>query len=228
MNIQTKTDRPRRARPTPSMIVSLVALVIATSTGAHAAGTIAAKNSVVSKSIKDKNVKTQDLAAGAVGAGKLKDGSVNGAKIVDGSVSTGDIGDGQIGLNDISTAARNDLSRGGPAYSTHFETGGPVPTSMTVMASLNLPAGNYVLSSKAQIDTFNNGDIVECDLVAGALKDQSFVQGGSVHQSQIISNSLVATLVTGGTAALQCKTYGGGGIGQVRLTAITVGSVTNQ
>ena len=49
---------------------------------------------------------------------------------------------------------------------------------MTTMLSLNLPAGAYVLISKAQIDTFNGGDIIDCDLVDGlGLKDQSFVQG---------------------------------------------------
>ena len=42
--------------------ISLFALVIATSTGAYAAVTIAPKNSVVSKSIKNQNVKTSDLA----------------------------------------------------------------------------------------------------------------------------------------------------------------------
>ena len=63
---------------------------------------------------------------------------------------------------------------------------------MTTIAALNLPAGSYVLMSKAQIDTFNGGDIIDCDLVDGlGHKDQSFVQGGSSHQSQIITNNLV-------------------------------------
>jgi len=211
-------------------VISLFALLIAMSTGAYAAVTIAPQNSVNSKSIKNESVKTEDLAAQAVSKGKLKkaavnsnkildgsvgtkdigDGQVNGAKILDGSIDTADIGDGQVGVNDISTAAKTALSHGGPAYSTHFETGVPLPTTLTTMASLNLPTGSYVIMSKAQIDTFNGGDIIECDLGS----DQSFVQGGSSHQSQIVTNSLVATYAgsAGGTVSLLCRSYGRGTI----------------
>ncbi len=218
----------RRWRVSPSFVISLFALVIATSTGAYAAVTIAPKNSVVSKSIKNQEVKTKDLAASAVSTKKLKNNSVDGAKIADGAIGADDIGAGQINLEDMSSAAKNSLNQGGPAYSRHFETGGPVPTTMTPMASINLPAGSYVMTSKAQIDTFNGGDIVECDLVAGSGMDRSFVQGGSAHQSQIITNSLVVTFMTGGTVVWQCQTYGGGGISQGRLTAIAVSSLDNQ
>ena len=238
MTIRTNKVSMRRLRPSPAMVVSLFALLIAMSTGAYAAVTIAPDNSVVSKSIKNENVKTEDLAAQAVSKGKLKKAAVNGDKILDGSVGTKDLGDGQVNsakildgsivTADIASAAKAELSHGGPAYSKHFETGFSVPTTMTTIAALNLPAGSYVLMSKAQIDTFNGGDIIDCDLVDGLNhKDQSFVQGGSSHQSQIITNNLVTTYVTGGTASLQCQTYGGGGISQVRLTAINVSSVSN-
>ena len=130
----------RRLRPSPSLIISLFALLVAMSTGAYAAVTIAPPNSVNSKSIKNENVKTEDLAAQAVSKGKLKKASVNGQKILDGSVGTKDIGDGQVGVNDIASAAKTALSHGGPAYSKHFETGVPLPTTMTTMA-LAEPAG---------------------------------------------------------------------------------------
>ena len=263
-NSATKVSM-RRLRPSPSIVISMFALLIAMSTGAYAAVTIAPENSVNSKSIKNESVKTEDLAAQAVSKGKLKkaavngnkildgsvgtkdigdgqvngnkildgsvgtrdigDGQVNGAKILDGSIDTADIGDGQVGVNDISTAAKTALNHGGPAYSTHFEAGVPLPTTLTTMASLNLPTGSYVIMSKAQIDTFNTTDIIECDLGS----DQSFVQGGSSHESQIVTNNLVATYAgsAGGTVSLLCRTYGGGGISQVRLTAINVSSVTN-
>jgi len=228
MSKDANRESVRRWRVSPSVVISLFALVIAMSTGAYAAVTIAPKNSVVSKSIKNQNVKTNDLAALAVSTKKLKDGSVNAAKIADGSIKGADIGAGQVGLEAISATAKAGLNQGGPAYSRHFEAGGPVPTTMTPMASINLPAGSYVLASKAQIDTFNGGDIVECDLVAGGSTDRSFVQGGSSHGSQIITNSLVVTFVTGGTVVWQCQTYGGGGISQGRLTAVTVSSLDNQ
>ena len=117
----------RGLRPSPSLIISLFALLVAMSTGAYAAVTIAPPNSVNSKAIKNENVKTEDLAAQAVSKGKLKKASVNGQKIIDGSVGTKDIGDGQVGVNDIAAAAKTALSHGGPAYSKHFETGVPSP-----------------------------------------------------------------------------------------------------
>ena len=76
----------QRLRPSPAMIVALFALLVAMSTGAYAAVTIAPPNSVNSKAIKNESVKTEDLAAQAVTKGKLKKASVNGQKIIDGSV----------------------------------------------------------------------------------------------------------------------------------------------
>ena len=84
MTIRTNKDSMRRLRPSPAMIVSLFALLVAMSTGAYAAVNIAPDNSVVSKSIKNENVKTEDLAAQAVTKGKLKKAAVNGDKILDG------------------------------------------------------------------------------------------------------------------------------------------------
>ncbi|MBF4764057.1 hypothetical protein ISU07_13055 [Nocardioides islandensis] len=234
----TRDTSPNRRRISPSLVISVLALVVATSTGAYAASTLAPKNSVVSKSIKNHEVKTKDLAYlsvrsttladHAVTGSKLADGSVTGAKIVDGSVAGADLGAGQVGLDQLSAAAKATLNQGGPAYSRHFETGFSVPSTMTPVQTLNLPAGSYVLSAKAQIDTANNSDIVECDLVAGTGTDKSFVQGVSTHTSQIITNSLVATFPVGGTVVWQCQTFGGGGISQGRLTAISVSSVDNQ
>lgn len=218
----------QRLRPSPAMIVALFALLVATSTGAYAAVTIAPQNSVNSKSIKNESVKTEDLAAQAVSKGKLKKASVNGQKIIDGSVGTKDIGDGQVDLQDLASAAKTAFSHGGPAYSTHFEDGKLVPTTLTTMASLNLTAGSYVLISKAQIDTNLGADIVHCDLVDGlGHKDTSFVQSGNFAGTQILTNNLVTTYATSGTTSLQCQTSGGGSISQARLTAINVSSATN-
>ena len=55
------TSSGRRLRVSPSLVISIFALVIAMSSGAYAAVTIAAKNSVISSSIKNHNVKTADL-----------------------------------------------------------------------------------------------------------------------------------------------------------------------
>ncbi len=76
-------ESKRRLRVSPSLIISIVALLLATSAGAYAV-TVAPKNSVVSKSIKNGQVKGLDIARNAVNSKKIKDG--------------------QIGLNDLSAA----------------------------------------------------------------------------------------------------------------------------
>lgn len=216
----------RRLRPTLSLIISLFALVIAMSTTAYAT-TIAAKNSVISKSIKNGEVKTKDLARAAVTPDKLRDFSVSEDKLTDNAVNSAAIRDGQVDTNDLSAALKAELTGGSAAYSSHFEAGIPIPTVPTKMATLALPAGSYVLMAKAEIDTFNNSDIVECVLVAGTSTDQSVVTAGDVQRSQIISNSLVATFSTAGSASLECWTSLGGTIGRLRLTALSVDSLAN-
>jgi hypothetical protein len=112
-------ETKRRLKVSPSLVISIFALVIAMSAGAYAA-TIAPKNSVVSKSIKNGQVKSKDVANNAINAKKIKDGQVGSAEVADGSltgldigdgqVGTADIGDGQVGLTDLAAAAKTDLN----------------------------------------------------------------------------------------------------------------------
>jgi hypothetical protein len=75
----------RRFRPSPSMVVALVALFVAL-TGAAYAVTIAPKNSVVSTSIKNGQVKADDIASNAVNGSKVAGGSLGGAQIDESSL----------------------------------------------------------------------------------------------------------------------------------------------
>jgi hypothetical protein len=70
-------------RPSPSMIVALIALFIALGGTGYAAVKIA-NNSVHSTSIKNGEVKSGDLANNAVIRAKIKDGAVSNAKIAGG------------------------------------------------------------------------------------------------------------------------------------------------
>jgi hypothetical protein len=93
--------------------MSLVAVFIALTAGAYAAGL--GRNSVKSKQIKDGAVATQDLADAAVtgpkvldvsiGSARLADGAVSGAKVADGSLSGADIGDDSLSGADIAEAS---------------------------------------------------------------------------------------------------------------------------
>jgi len=92
MSNNTSSDLIRRWRLSPSVIISLFALVIAMSTGAYAAVTIAPENSVVSKSIKNEEVKTKDLATSSVSTKKLQPNAVTQSKLADNVLTVGPAG----------------------------------------------------------------------------------------------------------------------------------------
>ena len=135
---------------------------------------------------------------------------------------------GDTGEDRRSGDPREAADAAGTAYSAHFETPSIVLTKTPTSAlTLQLPAGSYVLMAKAQVDTNTTSDIVECDIVAGTATDKSFVQGSASHASQIITNSLVYSSRTAGTASLACAGVFGStsALSQARITAIQVESV---
>lgn len=63
-------------RPSPAMVVACISLFVALSGAGTAAVVTLKKNSVLSKHIKNGQVKTSDLAANAVNSAKVSDGSL--------------------------------------------------------------------------------------------------------------------------------------------------------
>jgi hypothetical protein len=70
----------RLRRPTPALIVSLIALTVALGGTSYAALSIP-KNSVGTKQLKNKAVTNAKLGSGSVGTGKIKNGAVTTSKI---------------------------------------------------------------------------------------------------------------------------------------------------
>lgn len=68
----------RSLRPSPALVVAILALVVAMGGTSYAAVTLA-KNSVLSKHIANGQVKTADLKGSAVTGAKVKDGSLGAA-----------------------------------------------------------------------------------------------------------------------------------------------------
>ena len=172
------TSTAKRLRPSPSIIISIFALVIAMSSGAYAAVTIAEKNSVVSKSIKNKNVKAADIKPGAVKTKHLGANSVDSSKIVDGQVGSSEIADGGVGTNDLSAAAKTDLNdastlggltiaqivaASGGEYYEAKQAGPGIDIDVTesnrvTLATLNLPhAGKYLVNARIPVVCFWDG-----------------------------------------------------------------------
>ena len=77
-------------RPSPAMIVAMIALFVALTGGGYAAVTLSS-NSVRSSTIVNGQVKTADLANGAVTNAKLKNSAVNSAKVKNGTLEVADL-----------------------------------------------------------------------------------------------------------------------------------------
>ena len=182
------------------------------------------------------------LPSASVGRTQLKDDAVNSARVQDKTLTGKDIQSNTLGTVPKAKSAKA-AKVAGTAYTTANKAGGHVtaviPAAPTTFASLTVPAGSYVISAKAQIDSPQGQDIVGCDLVAGQNTDTTFVQGSyastvgtpTAGGTQVMANSLVSTLPTGGAIELRCakgsaETFPN--ISQIRLTAVSVGSIVSQ
>jgi len=182
------------------------------------------------------------LPSDSVGRTQLKDDAVNSARVQDKTRTGKDSQPNALGTVPKAKSAKA-AKVAGTAYTTANKAGGHVtaviPAAPTTFASLTVPAGSYVINSKAQIDSPQGQDIVGCDLVAGQNTDTTFVQGSyastvgtpTAGGTQVMANSLVSTLPTGGAIELRCakgsaETFPN--ISQIRLTAVSVGSIVSQ
>ncbi len=109
-------------RAIASQTIAILALCIAVSGTAYA---VATKNSVVSSSIKNGQVKTKDLANNAVKPRKLAPGAVSGSKVADGSLTGADIDEDS--LSQVPAAAVAGLA--GQAWESN--TGACTPANTT-------------------------------------------------------------------------------------------------
>lgn len=192
-----------RKHITPSLIISLLALFIATSGASYAALQIP-KNSVGTKQLK-KN---------AVTSKKVKDRSLRAKDFKQGQLPQGP--QGPQGPAGDAAEIR--------AYTTPVN-GGPtdLSNSMTQVASLNLPAGNYVVMSRANlVGSGLDPSTVLCSIADDAAQNIS-IDGKVIALSQ---HSTV-TLDSPGTVTLNCLKNGAGSVfvAQRWITAMKVTSI---
>ena len=131
----------RLPRPSLALVVALLALVVATGGTSYAAVTLA-KNSVLSKHIKNGQVKTADL----------KDGAVTGAKVTDGSLAAGDFAAGPV--NTVTVVA----SSGSIANNSFGSATAQCPAGMEAIGGgpdLQNVLTMYVTSSAPLVDNTN-------------------------------------------------------------------------
>ena len=84
---------PSVRRPSPSMAVSVMALVVASTGTSYAAGLIGSddirNNSIQSKDVKDRTLKGRDIKNGVIGSNKVRNGSLKARDFKEGQLPAG-------------------------------------------------------------------------------------------------------------------------------------------
>ena len=250
------SDTKRRLRPSPSIIISVFALVIAMSAGAYAV-TIAPKNSVVSKSIKNKNVKAADikpkavkkkhLGKNSVDSSKISDGQVGTADIGDGQVGTNDIGDGQVGLDDLSTAAKSDLgdaatlggltvaqivAASGGEYYEGNQAGGNISLEVVSgspvnVAQINLPhAGKYLINARMPVFCTYDGSDGPSPNDPAPQQPFFYAQGQLVQGATVLESEQASCEAEAGFAVILAGVFQGTTVVELTRTVTVTGPTT--
>lgn len=195
-------------RSAPAIVISVIALCFAV------AGSAVAGSLITSKQIKNGTIQLTDISSKAKKSLKGSAGPAGAA------------------------GARGDTGARGPshAFSASKAASVNVTATSTVVASLDLPAGSYVITAKARMF---NGDAVNpvmgnCSLAAGSDSD-SIQFGIDTSSTLFIAHTEVSTVAhtfdAPGTINWTCNKSGGAGTsfaaGDRRITAIQVESLTN-
>jgi hypothetical protein len=164
------TKKNRSFRPSPAMIVACMALVLALTGSAIAAGV--AKNSVRSAQIADGTVRTIDL----------RDSAVNSAKVADDSLTTTDLGANSVATSEI---AENAVSS--PEVAPDSLTAGdlgPASVASSEVADQSLTANDLGPESAGASE-------IATDAV-GSIE----ISPGAVHASELATITTVSDTVT--------------------------------
>jgi hypothetical protein len=183
----------KRFQPSPAFVIAMIALLVAMSGTAVAAGLAA--NSVKSKQIANGQVKNPDLGANAVGGGKVKDSSLSGLDLLDGSVLGIDVQDGSLSGTDV-----EDNSLTGTDVQDNSLAGGDVQD-------------NSLTGTDVQDNTLTGADVQNDSLTAADIQEGTL--GLMSNQVRMVSNTTADQANgTGTSISVSCpateKAIGGG------------------
>ena len=187
-----------RRNLTPSLLISLLALFIATSGAGYAAMKIPKKS---------------------VGTPQLKNSAVTSKKVKDGTLQARDFKPGTI-----PAPAPTPTPVSIDAYRYDRQGGLLTLTSSpaTIFSTDTLPAGNYVVTARVNLIGSVSTSTVICSIANDAA--QNITVYGT--QTLALSQTATATLATPGTLDLMCFTNGPGGTVKAAQTTITAQKVT--
>jgi hypothetical protein len=219
------TVRRIRHRPSPALVISCAALLVALSGTSIAAIQATVPNSSVGTSqLKNNAVTAAKIASNAVQAAKIASNAVTSAKIASNAVNAAKVQDGTLLKADFKAG---ELPPPANAYGRFLDGPIAVPTSSTTMGSLSIPeTGNYVLWAKAYLTTAL-GAVVTCRLEAGSDFDQSQAapsSGAPSALSLLVTHNFTAT----GSADFKCSgTVPGAQANFIKIAGIKVAALTN-
>ena len=225
--------RARARRPSPALVVAIIAVIAA------CAGTAVAARILItsSKQIKNGVITKADLStalrkqlrkgrpgpAGAVGP--KGDTGATGAKGDTGAAGT----PGTNGTN-------GDTGPIGPSSATLFRVDNPSGPAFGGLGALQLdstlPAGSYAVTAKVRVDADSGAVTVTCTLTVGTEQDYgqaTLGPGGGQVANDVIVMELVATLADTGPVQVNCtrnSAINTAPLSRLRVLAVKVGSVT--
>lgn len=243
-NRSARHRRHARRLPTPSIVIAGAALFIVLGGSAIAASKLVktkniASGAVTSAKIKDGTIALQDLSASTQQSlrGTKGDNGSSGAK-GDNGLSGSNGANGANGPNGANGANGVDGDDGADGNNGADGADGilsplsvavasvPLPTSVsrTVVATLNVPAGNYVVFAKTQLSHTGAGDSVDCYLRAGST-DIDQVSMKTHPALAAVPASLQAVTTTSPTQlSLECKVLVASGSADfTKLIALAIG-----
>jgi hypothetical protein len=144
-------------RPSPALIISVIALIVATS------GTAVATASLITgKQIKDRSITAKDLATGAVTARVLAAGAVTGKKLASDSVTARSLGPASVGVDNLIVVPQQ---VGKPVSSRRQKAGAAsfniCPSGVVVVNGQNCPIIEGSASGSTEVLTWSGTSNME-------------------------------------------------------------------
>jgi hypothetical protein len=166
------------------------------------------------------------IGAGFIGTGDLKNQAVTNKKIKKNTIKANRVKPDTLTGDQINEAS---LSGAGTARAVRQDTAASVPAATTgavTVLSLSVPAGSYVINSKAVLAKGGTQDPVQCFLIAGGDQDRS-LEAVNATNNTTIANLLVHTFTGSGTVSLGCDNPGGATLFVTNkvITATPVGAI---
>jgi hypothetical protein len=154
------------------------------------------------------------IGAGFIGTGDLKNQAVTNKKIKKGTIKANRVAPDTLTgaqINEATLKINGGGSSGaGAAQSVRQDTAAQVPAATTgavTVLTLQVPAGSYVINSKAVLAKGGTQDPVQCFLTAGGDQDRS-LEAVNAANNTTISNLLVHTFAGSGSVTLGCDNPG--------------------